>query len=133
MWTENKEVQGLLADVKLKLLSAELQIVGDALSAACRFSEKLEAQKDSAYAERNKLVALISKIFPSCLGRHEDEDLSWEDDWRWIVYVNLPTGQCSWHIHDSDLPLFSHLEQQDVKWDGHTTEEKYRRVLSYNS
>jgi hypothetical protein len=91
----------------------------------------LENAKNTAYAERNKLVALLSKLFPSCLGRHEEEDTSWENDWRWIVYVTLPTGQCSWHIHDSDLPMFGHLEKGDVKWDGHTTEEKYQRILSF--
>lgn len=91
----------------------------------------LENAKNAAYAERNKLVALLSKLFPSSLGRHEEEDKSWEDDWRWIVYITLPTGQCSWHIHDSDLPMFSHLEKGDVEWDGHTTEEKYQRILSF--
>ena len=92
----------------------------------------LENAKNAAYAERNKLVALLSKLFPSCFGRHEEEDMTWEDDWRWIVYITLPTGQCSWHIHDSDLPMFSHLKQGDVKWDGHTTEEKYKRIADFS-
>lgn len=95
--------------------------------------ERLQDAKNGAYAERNKLVALVSKVFPSCLGRHEDTDTSWEDDWRWIVYVTLPTGQCSWHIHDSDLPLFSHLKKGDVQWDGHTTAEKYARIAAYRT
>lgn len=89
--------------------------------------------KNGAYAERNKLVALVSKVFPSCLGRHEEADAGWDDDWRWIVYVTLPTGQCSWHIHDSDLPLFAHLRREDVTWDGHTTDEKYERLAAYRT
>ncbi len=93
--------------------------------------KKLKSEKDGAYSERNKLVSLISKIFPSSLGRHEDSDTSWNDDWRWIVYVNIPTGQCSWHIHDDDLPMFSHLKRENVKWDGHTTEEKYDRISRF--
>jgi len=90
--------------------------------------ERLTEQKDGAYTERNRLVALLSVIFPSSLEQHEGED--WEDDWRWVVYVDLPTGQASWHIHDSELALFDHLPRlAGRKWDSHTTEEKYQRVL----
>lgn len=34
-----------------------------------------------------------------------------------VVFIELPTGQVSWHIPEHGEP-----------WDGHTTEEKYRRV-----
>lgn len=88
----------------------------------------LKAQKDGAYAERNKLVAALSKIFPASVERHEGED--WEDDWRNVVYIDLPTGQASWHIHDSEVKFFEHLPfGEGRKWDGHTNDEKYQRVL----
>lgn len=87
--------------------------------------EVLKKQKDLAYSERNKLVALLSKVFPSSIEKHEGED--WEDDWRNVVFIWLPTGQCSWHIHDSELPMFSHLTSDGKKWDGHSNEEKYAR------
>jgi len=94
-------------------------------------NERLREQKDGAYAERNKLVAALSKLFPASLERHEESDKTWEDDWRWIVFINLPTGQVSWHIHDSELPLFDHLYRICGRvWDGHTTEEKYRRLAA---
>lgn len=84
---------------------------------------------DAVYAERDRLVAVLSKLFPSFLARHPESDESWEDDWRWIVYVELPTGQASWHIHDSELSWFDHLERREgLFWDGHTTEEKYARL-----
>jgi hypothetical protein len=86
------------------------------------------AAKDGAYAERNKLVALISKLFSASLERHPENE-EWEDDWRWIVFIDLPTGQVSWHIHDSELNMFDHLPRNaGRKWDGHTTDEKYERV-----
>ncbi len=81
--------------------------------------------KDAAYHERDLLVALVSKLFPSHLARHEGE---WEDDWRNIVCVHLPTGQATWHIHDSELSDFAHLGLCAGHWDGHTTDEKYERV-----
>ena len=81
------------------------------------------------YGERDRCVAMLASVFPSSLERHSDADTTWENDWRWIVYVDLPTGQASWHIHDSELPLFAHVPRlQGRVWDGHTTEEKYARL-----
>lgn len=36
--------------------------------------------------------------------------------------------QLSWHIHDSEIPMFDHLVYQEFMWDGHTNEDKYRRL-----
>ncbi len=95
--------------------------------------EHLEAMKNGAYAERNQLVALLSKVFPASIEQHKDvEGEEWEDDWRNLIIIDLPTGQCSWHIHDSELPLFQHLLPGGREWDGHTNEEKYKRVRSYS-
>ena len=80
------------------------------------------------------LVAFLSKVFPSCLGRHEESDKEWDDNWRNIVYINSPNGQLSWHISEDELCLFSHLQYDpNVQWDGHTTEEKYSRLLGMES
>ena len=93
--------------------------------------DDLRARKDGAYEERNRLVAAIAKMFPASLERHPDADSDWEDDWRWVVYIDLPTGQASWHIHDSHLPLFDGLPRlQGRKWDGHSTLEKYARLAA---
>lgn len=103
-------------------------------------------QRDSAYSERNQLVAALSKIFPAWLGRHDYKDKDWDKEWLNIVFIEIPTEryemkmiqggfkvigpqQLSWHIHDSELSDFSHLQyRNDKKWDGHTTEEKYIRL-----
>jgi hypothetical protein len=91
----------------------------------------LRAAKDAAYRERDHLVCALSKVFPSYLARHPESDTSWENDWRWIVFVELPAGQASWHIHDSERAWFDHLEvRADGKWDGHTTEQKYERLAA---
>lgn len=83
--------------------------------------------KDAAYAERNQLVRALSKLYPASLERHDGE--GGEDGWRWLVVIDLPTGQASWHIHDSELPNFTHLRMCEGRaWDGHTTEEKYARL-----
>jgi hypothetical protein len=92
-----------------------------------RVAEALRA-KDGAYSERDRLVCALSKMFPSWLARHPDSDASWDDDWRWIVFVQLPTGQASWHIHDSERGWFDHLSVGANSWDGHTNDEKYARL-----
>jgi len=99
---------------------------------------KLEAEnavlvevKDGAYSERNKLVAFLASLYPSSLERHPDEDTEWEDDWRWVVYIDLPNGQASWHLHDSELSQFDGLPRlQGRVWEGHTTEQKYERLAA---
>jgi hypothetical protein len=82
--------------------------------------------KDLAYWERNQLVCLLTKIFPSHLAKHTHED--WEDDWRNIVCIHTPHGQATWHIHDSELKYFNHLEVKDDHWDGHSLDKKYERL-----
>lgn len=37
-----------------------------------------------------------------------------------VVYLDLPTGQVSWH-----------MPQYGQEFDGHTTEQKYRRVRDF--
>ena len=91
------------------------------------------AAKNNAYSERNKLVAALTKIyeFESSIEDHElKEGEQWDEDWRKVVYINLPSGQASWHIHRSEEPMFAHLQSKGVKWDGHTTEEKYQRLAN---
>lgn len=99
----------------------------------CESVKAVIQQKDAAYKERNALVALLSKVFPAWLERHPEDDKDWEDDWRWIVFIELPTGQCSWHIHDSEYPAFAEYlnEKKGPSWDAHTTEEKYKRIANY--
>ncbi len=82
--------------------------------------------KDQAYWERNQLVAYISKILPSWMEKHPDSDAEWDNEWRNIVFIYFPEGLYSWHIHDSEMEYFSHLEMRDGNsWDGSSTEEKY--------
>lgn len=88
----------------------------------------MEKRKDDAYEERNKVVAALSKCFPSGIARTAIE--GWSEDWHGCVYIDLPTGQVSWHFHDSQAHLFAHLPPYHGKWDGHDTEEKYRRLAA---
>jgi hypothetical protein len=89
---------------------------------------RLRAEKNAAFAERNMLVAALSKVFPAGLDRHEDDGRT--VFLRDVAYIDLPTGQVSWHLLPSQLPWFDHLSQYKGEWDGHDGQEKYRRLSS---
>lgn len=95
---------------------------------------QLMQEKNAAITERDLVLAIASKLATVCgleaeLWQHEEEE--WEDEWRNIVAIYLPTGQVTWHIHDSELQYFQHLKPGVNKWDGHSTEEKYQRVKNF--
>jgi hypothetical protein len=101
----------------------------------CTFKKEratLITSRDNIYNERNKLVQFLTKIYPSYRALHPDTEV-WEDDWRNIIVVETPEGQLSWHIHDSETILFNYLPLKgNYKWDGHTMEEKYKRLSALN-
>lgn len=90
--------------------------------------DDMRKRKDEAYRERNQLVALLAHLFPS--GLKKTDIPGWSEDWHNCVYIDLPTGQVSWHIHDSQLGFFKYLEPYTKDWDGHDMDEKYRRVAA---
>ena len=114
---ELHEVMGLLPEVFPALVQRENACI-----------KELVARKDAAYTERNQLVAVLSKIYPSGVAKTAIE--GWSEDWHNCVYIDTPVGQCSWHFHDSQAGLFAHLGPYTKPWDGHTTEEKYERLAS---
>ena len=98
-------------------------------------------ERDAAYTERNRLVAALARLIMASqevqragapgvawLADHDPSDENWDPEWRTIVFIDGPTGQMSWHLHDSDVPLFDGLPRGPNSWDGHTTSEKYDRV-----
>lgn len=88
----------------------------------------LASRKDGAYLERNQVVAALAKCFPSGVALTAID--GWSEDWHGCVYIDLPTGQVSWHFHDSQAYLFDGLPAYGGTWDGHDTPEKYRRVAA---
>lgn len=91
----------------------------------------MTARKDAAYLERNQCVALIARMALASgwwAGTARTAIEGWSEDWHGCVYVDLPTGQVSWHYHDSQAYLFADLPAYERAWDGHDTPEKYRRV-----
>lgn len=101
------------------------------LEIATRARDRSEREKNSAYNERNRVVALLASLamelgWKAGLKRTAIE--GWDAAWHNCVYIDLPIGQVSWHYHDSEEYLFMHLPRYFEPWDGHDTAEKYERV-----
>lgn len=89
-------------------------------------SQKLRADRDKAYYERNRVVAALAHVFPAGIRKTDIE--GWEPEWHNCVFIDTPAGQLSWHYHDRDIEAFADLPAYQRPWDGHTTEEKYERL-----
>lgn len=57
-----------------------------------------------------------------------------EKEWP-VVYIELSTGQVSWHVPTGDVPpgcrVFVRGVGSEELWDGHDREEKARRIETY--
>ena len=93
-----------------------------------------EQGKDIAYAERNILALWAATQLNRIVeeeghyfeqsGWYYDTDNNWED---WKRVISLDGGKVTFHIPD-DFPV-GNLPQIEPNWDGHTTEEKWKRML----
>lgn len=82
--------------------------------------------RDLAYTERNRMVAVLSALWPASIEDDAGEQSS--PDWP-VVIIDSPAGQLSWHVHVREIHLFRHLPRRaGRKWDGHSTDEKNRRL-----
>lgn len=88
--------------------------------------ERLRKREDEAFTERNCVVGALSKLFPA--GTKDTNIPGWDPHWHHTVYIDLPTGQVSWHCHDRDRGMWAHLKPYQGEWDGHDTPTKYARL-----
>lgn len=90
---------------------------------------------DMVYYERNNCVAALAQVARS-LGYKvfvtKTNIIGFEDEWQNCIYIELPTGQVSWHFHDRESFLFSSFPKaESVEYDGHSTEDKYARLKEW--
>ncbi len=89
---------------------------------------------DSVYKERDLCIALLVQYAQKAdvnVGIKEHVGEEWEDEWRNVLFIDLPTGQVSWHLHRDELVNFPGVGPYAGEWDGHTTEEKYERIRKF--
>lgn len=88
-----------------------------------------KAMCEAVYRERHHVIAHLAAIYPSVMMLNADTE---EPDWP-VLYVELPTGQASWHISPADMDLFHHVRIGEATWDGHDVAEKYRRLDAHTA
>ena len=89
-----------------------------------------QSKPDEAYFDRNQAAMLVAKLAQKAgmnvgVGIDPDEPL-----WP-VLYVDLPTGQVSWHMPQNELSVVFPL--YEGKWDGSSVEEKRTRIAEFLS
>ena len=84
-----------------------------------------ESKSSEAYMDRNLCVQVMARMAQK-LGYN----MGIKENGEWpILYIDLPTGQVSWHISKPDLKGIFQTYLED--WDGHDVEIKRMRLLEY--
>ncbi len=99
--------------------------------------QAIDAMSDhlnAVYTERNTCVALLLGMalalgLTAGIGIDEQAEEGWQD----VVFLDLPTGQVSWHIPRKELDVLfpNAVTGYSTPWDGHDTFTKYARVCDY--
>lgn len=97
-----------------------------AINPEIKTPQMLIQEKDAAYRERNYLVATLARQFPSGIRNTEIE--GWDPEWHGCVFIDLPSGQISYHYHDSERWMFQDLPAYDKPYDGHDKEMVHQRL-----
>jgi len=83
------------------------------------------------YEDRNLLAQLAAILARRCglhVGTMLDKELTKPEEWP-LIYIELPTGQVSWHIPKGEM--VAQLEPFGQEWDNHTPEEKQGRIREF--
>ena len=110
----------------LERLHSEADEIASYVGAMAAKIHEHKASKDQAYLERNTLVALLARLYPSGLRPTAIE--GWNPAWHNCVYIDLPSGQISFHYHDDLAHLFQGLPAYTKPYDGHDKATVMKRI-----
>lgn len=130
----NKSIQDKSMDEKqelIKNIAKEINLeLGNISDGYHTFNELYAFRKVYSALAFNLLHKEGIQVFKSW--KHSDGELCFGGGWFIIVAV-LPTGQISNHYEERDWDLFDipSVEIPPVEFDGHTSVDAYKRLLSY--
>lgn len=91
-----------------------------------------EETKNGAYWERNMLALLIATNTRNIDGSDPSTWCGWytHGEWPgWNRVISLFNGQFTFHVpYDFDL---GNLQEIEPNWDGHSSEEKWNKVMRW--
>jgi len=89
------------------------------------------------YHHRAILSSIVFNMFKAVAWKSKKHDNEEDDpmyDNMFIVGIQTPEGQATYHYHLDYWDLFDVVElDRAPKWDGHTPEEAIRRIASLNN
>lgn len=106
-------------------IAEQFQREREILNTTCKFLSEhhtkveraLKAKLDQTYDQRNLLAIALAQLVPGS-GWGRDNNESWSDDWRTVVYLHLPRGQVTFHMHPRQSALaIGNLPQYEGAWD----------------
>ena len=84
-----------------------------------------ESKPDEAYLDRNLCVQVIARMAQK-LGYNVG--IKENGDWP-ILYIDLPTGQVSWHLPLKEI--VGNFSEYSMEWDNHDVECKRNRLVEF--
>ena len=87
---------------------------------------RTESTPDEAYLDRNLAVQVLAVLAKQ--NGYQTGIRNREDEWP-ILYVDLPSGQVSWHISKNEIA--ASFPDYPVEWDGHDLEKKRDRLRQF--
>lgn len=95
------------------------------------YVQNIEQNRQSVYRERNMCVAAIVRAAIQNNWNVGYVQEQFEDGIWYIIYIDTPNGQISWHISSKEYEEYFKgicINKYNSKWDNHTNEEKYKRL-----
>lgn len=114
---------------KMTELKEEVEKLKKAKKEVLNLIDRLEYQLNTkegriqeCYRDRNRLAVALTRMAILAglnAGKGKDDHEDWDDEWRNVVYIDLPDGhQVSWHIAPDELALLEELPKYKGDWDG---------------
>lgn len=91
-------------------------------------TETTSTTKEDAYYDRNQAIMALAKLAIQqgyTVGVKIDPN---EPNWP-VLMVDLPTGQVGWHLPKDEL--IGEWPEYKKEWDGHTLNEKRKRMHQF--
>ena len=95
------------------------------------YKKEFELQQkltNRAICERNDFILYLTRVYGAHTHKNIEENKVLEKQFPLIVCIHTEKGQLSWHIPEEDIKRFEHFEIKENDWDGHSIEEKYKRL-----
>lgn len=95
----------------------------------------MSVELTALYAERAQCALALARAAQALgyfVGFRHDPAMDSTEAALWpVLFIDLPTGQVSWHLSVEDRLSANDIGDYNGTWDRHNTAEKYRRLAAW--